>query len=199
VRPVTEPRPYKSQLRNGTFKAAFNHRFLFVYGTGGTAEENAWALAKARYDAETFGYRGNGSVDVMPDTEFVAGKTQDRSVILYGNSETNRAWSTLLEGSPVSIKRNAVGVGGREIKGGDLACLFVRPRSDSARACVAAVGGTGIAGMRLCDRVPVFLSGVGIPDCVVLSPKYLSEGAGGVLAAGFFANDWSVGSDFAFR
>jgi hypothetical protein len=190
---------FKGPHRNGTFKAAFNHRFLFLYGTAGTPEENAWALAKARYDAETFGYRGNGSVDVMPDSEFNADKTRDRSVILYGNSDSNRAWTQLLGNGPVQVSRGRIHIGDRELKGDDLACLFVRPRHDSDTACVAAVSGSGMAGLRLTERIPVFLSGVGIPDCVVLSPKSLTEGASGILAAGFFGNNWQVGADFAFR
>src|SRR5207302_802335 len=74
----------KSPERCGPFKQAFRHRMLFVYGTRGTPEENAWAFAKARYDAESFWYRGNGAVDVVPDSRFEAARDRDRSVILYG-------------------------------------------------------------------------------------------------------------------
>jgi hypothetical protein len=60
--------------------------------TRGTPEENGWGLAKARYDAETFWYRGNGSVDVVPDTVFLesgrADEYRDRNVIVYGHSES---------------------------------------------------------------------------------------------------------------
>ncbi|RYG01082.1 MAG: alpha/beta hydrolase, partial [Chitinophagaceae bacterium] len=48
----------KNPLRYGTFKDAFNHRMLFVYGTKGNKIENNWAIAKARFDAETWYYRG---------------------------------------------------------------------------------------------------------------------------------------------
>ena len=69
----------------------------------------------------------------------------------------------------------------------------------SATACVGAISGTGISGMKLADRIPIFLSGVGIPDLIALSPESLSEGAKGVKAAGFFGNDWSVeNGEFAF-
>ena len=50
----------KGPHRYGPFKEAFTHRMMFVYGTRGTPEENAWAFAKARFDAEAFWYRGNG-------------------------------------------------------------------------------------------------------------------------------------------
>src|SRR5690606_22999221 len=60
---VTEKGPH----RGGTFKEAFNHRMVFVYGTGGNAAENKWAYEKAVYDAEVWYYRGNGAVDIVAD------------------------------------------------------------------------------------------------------------------------------------
>lgn len=190
----------KNPNRNGPFKAAFRNRMLFVYGTKGNAEENAWAYAKARYDAEAFWYRGNGSVEVLSDTEFDAKKTRERNVILYGNAETNAAWSFLLTDSPVQVRRGSVRVGEKEVKGEELACLFVRPRPDSEKSSVGVVSGSGLAGMRLTDRVPYFVSGVAFPDCTVLGTETLAEGARGVRCAGFFGPDWSVGAgEFVWR
>jgi hypothetical protein len=93
-----------------------------------------------------------------------------------------------------------VTIGAREIIGEDLACLFVRPRPGSDRALVGVVAGTGTAGVRLTERLPYFISGVGYPDCVVLGSEVLRDGTAGVRVAGFFGNDWSVESgDFAWR
>src|SRR5262249_54256199 len=86
----------KTPRRCGPFKEAFRNRMLFVYGTKGNAEENAWALAKARYDAETFWYRGNGSIDVIADRDFDPKAQLNRNVILYGHAESNAAWKALL-------------------------------------------------------------------------------------------------------
>ena len=74
---------------------------MLVYGTGGNDEENAWAAAKARYDAEVFWYQGNGSVDVIADTAFDLKADLDRNVILYGHADMNAAWQPLLGTSPV--------------------------------------------------------------------------------------------------
>ena len=52
--------------------------------------------------------------------------------------------------------------------------------------------GSGITGMRLTDRLPYFLSGVGLPDCLILGAETLTKGTEGVRGAGFFGNDWSV-------
>lgn len=185
----------KGPERYGPFKEVFCNRFLFVVGTGGSEEEAAWALAKARYDAETFQYRGNGSVDVVRDVDFDPANEPDRNAVLYGNADTNGAWAALLKNSPVGVRRGVVAAGQRELKGENLACLFVRPRPGSDRALVGVISGTGLAGMRLTDRLPNFLSGVAYPDCLVLSTDVLSKGTGGILAAGFFDNDWSLKND----
>jgi predicted esterase len=175
----------KGPQRGGPFKAAFDNRVVFVYGTHGTPAENAWALAKARYDAEQFWYRGNGSIDVVPDTTFDPAAEPDRNVVLYGHADGNAAWAPLLGDGPVQVRRGAVRVGDREEGGDGWACLFVRPRPGSARALVAAVAGTGLPGLRLTDRLPYLSSGVGYPDWLVL-------GAAGVRGAGYFGGDWAV-------
>jgi poly(3-hydroxybutyrate) depolymerase len=192
---VPRPAPtLKGPRRYGPFKDAFRNRTLFVYGTTGTTAENAWALAKARYDAETFWYRGNASMDVIADTAFDAAAERDRNVILYGNADTNAAWKALLAESPVQVKRGLIRIDRREEKDDNLGCLFVRPRPGSEQALIGVVTGSGVAGMRLTDRLPYFVSGVGYPDCVVLGPESLTDGVAGARAAGFFGMDWTVGS-----
>ena len=119
---------------------------------------------------------------------------------LYGNADSNAAWPALLGGSPVRVRRNEVGIGGTALTGDDLACLFLRPRPGSDVACVGAVSGTGLVGMKLTDRLNYFLSGVAYPDCTVIGPEMLREGVNGIRAAGFFGNDWSVDKgDFSRR
>jgi hypothetical protein len=184
----------KCASRYGPFKDVFRNRVVFVYGTQGTAAETAWALAKARFDAEVFWYRGNAAVEVVPDTAFTADRDRDRNVVLYGHSESNGAYKALLEGSPVQVRRGAVRIGEREEKGDGLGCLFLRPRPGSDRALVGVVSGSGLTGMRLTDRLSYFISGVGYPDCLVLGPEVLAGGNDGVHAAGFFGNDWGVKS-----
>ncbi len=191
---VERPSPdLKGPHRYGSFKDAFRNRFLLVYGTQGNVAENAWARDKARFDAETFWYRGNASVDVIADVDFDRAETPDRNVILYGNRKTNGAWPMLIpDGGPVQVDRGELRIGDRTERSEALGIIFVRPRPGSDVASVGAVGGTGVIGMRLTDRLPYFVSGVGYPDLLVLTPEVLSEGPAGVMAAGYFGLDWSV-------
>ncbi len=167
---------------------------IFVFGTRGTAEENAWAFGKARFDAEIFQYQGNGSVEIVSDRDFRPESDPDRNVILYGNASTNWAWKSLLAGCPVLIEKGFVKAGGKRIEGKDLACLFIRPRSDSGIACVGVVAGTGIQGMRLTNTRPYLTAGYALPDMIVFDAD-VGKGSGrGIRSAGFFGLDWSIES-----
>ncbi len=137
----------------------------------------------------------NALLDPVRKAEF-----QDRGVIVYGHAESNAAWPALLADSPVQVRRGRVRIGGRELAGDELACLFVRPRPDSKRAAVAVVGGTGMTGLRLTERLAYFLSGVAYADCSVFSAHERESGDATLQAAGFFGIDWGVDSgEFAFR
>ncbi len=192
----------KSPYRGGPFKEAFNKDFVLVYGTAGNKDENDWAFAKARFDAESWYYRGNGAVDVMSDREFLGTKDNFKhNVILYGNADTNSAWASLISADcPIKLNRGAASIGNRSEHGNDIACLLIYPRMGSNVRSVGVVGGTGLSGMRLTDRLPYFVSGVAFPDVTLISPEMLAKGSTGILAAGFFGNDWKVESgDFAWR
>jgi hypothetical protein len=198
------PPDRKSHLRQGPFKEAFRNHMIFVVGTKGTPEENAWGLARARFDAETFWYRGNGSVDIIADTAFLepgrVDEFRDHNVILYGHVECNAAWPVLLSKGPVQVRRGQVQIGRRTVSGDDLACLFLQPRPGSDRAAVGVVAGTGLVGLRLTQRLPYFTSGVAYPDCLLLRAPSQTDNGSGLLAAGYFGADWGVDSgEFAWR
>jgi len=195
------PSTFKYPERMGPFKEAFRNRVAFVYGTAGRPEENAWSLAKARYDAEQFWYRGNGSVDVVADSAFDTDAYCDRNVVLYGNRDTNSAWAEVLyAGADLDMVRGRLVVGDRVLEGDGIGCLCVLPRPDSHTASVAIVGGTGLGGMKLTDRLPYFVSGTGYADVTVLDGQELERGPDGILGAGFFGPDWTVATgEFAWR
>lgn len=189
----------KRASRMGPFKAAFDRNMLFVVGTGGTDAQRASLARKARYDAEQFLYRGNASPEIVDDAAILADPSlaAGRNIILYGNAETNRAWSTVVGESPVTPVRGAIhftdSTGRRgTLSGDDLALLMVRPRADDLESLVATVASTGDIGQRLTERVPYFTAGVAYPDMCVLSARMLDEGIAGIVAADFFANDWTL-------
>ena len=115
----------KSPERGSGFKQAFRHRFVLVYGTHGTPEENAWAYNRVRYDAEAFLYRGNGSPEILADVAFEEHNFRDRSIILYGNATMNAVWQRMLKDSPLIVERGKIRAGNREWTGEEMATVFL--------------------------------------------------------------------------
>ena len=190
----------KGSDRGGTFKTAFDHDALLVYGTGGTEEENRWAESKARYDAETFWYRGGGSLEVLRDVDFDPAAEPGRNVILYGNADTNSAWKKLLADCPIQVGRGQVRVGDRTESGEDLGVLMVYPRAGTDTATVGVVAGTGPMGMRLTSRLRYFVSGIEYPDFLLLDTGSTKARNVSIRGWGYFGGEWTVEpGDFAWR
>lgn len=182
----------KGPHRYGTFKDAFNHRMVFVYGTGGTKEENDWSFNKARYDAETWYYRGNGAVEVISDKEFSLPKYKDRGVILFGNKSTNKAWNSLLSDCPIQVERGRVKAGSKTWSGDDLSAYFVWPLRNSVIASVGVVSGTGVKGLNGANANQYFAGASGFPDFMIYGLNMLQVGVPEVKLAGFFDYDWKL-------
>lgn len=182
----------KNPLRSGTFKDAFRNRMVFVYGTTGNAAENAWSQEKARFDAESWYYRGNGAVDIISDKQYDTLRYKDRGVVLYGNSQTNAAYKILLSDCPIQVSRGVVIAGNDEWEGDDLGAYIVWPIRHSKVASVAVVAGTGIKGMAAVSANQYFAGASGFPDYMIFGLTMLQKGPKGLKTAGFFTNDWKL-------
>ncbi|MFT3936010.1 MAG: alpha/beta hydrolase-fold protein [Chitinophagaceae bacterium] len=182
----------KGPIRYGTFKDPFNNKMVFVYSTKGTPAENEWSFNKARYDAETWYYRGNGSMDIIADKEYNPAKYAGRNIIIYGNANTNSAYNILLSDCPIRIERNKVVAGDHSFSGEDMAAYFTWPQKASANLSVGVVAGTGIKGMMATNANQYFAGASGFPDFMIFSLSMLQAGSSGIKMTGFFDNDWKI-------
>ncbi len=185
----------KGPHRYGTFKEAFNNKMVFVYSTGGTKAENEWSLAKAKYDAETWYYRGNGAVDIVADKDFSLAKYKDRGVVLFGNKSSNSAWKELLSDCPIQVERNKITAGNKTWQGENLGAYFTWPLRNSNTASVSVITGSGLGGMKAANANQYFAGASGFPDFMIFDLDMLQTGALGVKFAGFFDNSWKLDSN----
>ncbi len=175
----------------GSFKRAFDRRFLLVYATAGTPEENAWAFNKARYDAEQWWYRGNGYAQVVSDVGMNDVVSQSgfptRNVILYGTPTSNSAWKDLVP-SDVRVSTDGIAfmtkAGGQlfevtDQENGQMGMLLafdVLNHDQTDYRTIAVVTGTSVQGCRTLDRLPIFLAGTGIPSQLILRSDVWTKG-----------------------
>lgn len=182
----------KGPHRNGGFKEAFNHRMLYVYGTGGDTDENAWAVEKARYDAESWYYRGNGAFDIIADHEYDQKLHQDRNVILIGNAKTNSLWNQLLSECPIVVADGYVEVGEQRYVGKDIGGYFTWKKPGTDAHTIGVITGTGVSGMQAATANQYFAGASGFPDYLFFKLDMLKNGSAGIVEAGFYTNDWNI-------
>lgn len=192
VTTTTPPLSEKGPHRNGGFKDAFRNNVVFVYATKGTAFENDWYYHKALFDAETFYYRANGTIEMIKDTDFSLDKYADRNVIVYGNKDNNAAWKILLKHSPIQVKNNTVQIGDKTLSGNQWGLYFTAPRQDSNMATIGVVTATGAMGMKAAYANHYLVNGTTFPDVMLFDSSVLSQGSAAVKYAGFFGNDWTI-------
>lgn len=185
----------KGPHRNGTFKDAFRNNMVFVYSTGGTKEENEWSLNKAKYDQESWYYRGNGAVDLIADKDFLVSNYKDRGVILFGNKTINKAWDQLLADCPIQVERNSIVAGSQKWQGADLAAYYIWPIRNSNIASVAVISGTGLDGMNAANANQYFAGASGFPDFMIYKINMLKTGISNVKMAGFYDYNWKLKDD----
>src|SRR5690606_30665827 len=141
-------------------------------------------MEKATFDAESWYYRGNGAFDIIADRDFDAAAYADRNVILIGNSETNRAWDTLLGDCPVNVTRGGVQVGSKSYQGEDLGGYFVWKKPGTVTGSVGVITGTGLKGMQAAMANQYFAGASGFPDYLFFKLDMLKNGPEGVIDAG---------------
>ena len=182
----------KGPHRGGPFKLAFDKKMVWVYGTGGTEEENAALIAKVRYDSQVWWYRGNGNVTIVPDSSFFEPDNfANQNIILYGNSDNNSAFGKLLQNCPIQINQDNVVVGAQTYRG-DLGVFFIYPRADTENNSIGIIGMTTTKAIRMNFQARYFISGVACPDYVVFGSETLSKGMASVIEAGYFNNNWKL-------
>ncbi|MEY3601815.1 MAG: hypothetical protein RL169_1059 [Armatimonadota bacterium] len=177
----------KTPQRSGPFKNAISNRFALVLPTGGSLAENDLALQIARYHLETWMVRGNGHIDIFLDTDPL---DENRTYVLYGNKDINKAWKRLVNQRNVDVSRRLARVDGRSVTGDDVFLLACQPHPTSETSHVVLVGFTGAPAARAVLRVPIFVSGVAMPDWIIAKTDVFQVGRAGVVGAGYFDSTW---------
>jgi poly(3-hydroxybutyrate) depolymerase len=180
--------------KRAPIKAAFFAPFVFVYATGGSAEENDAARRLAILDAQSWYLRSDGYAPVLPDTAITPAIMQERNLILYATPGSNAVLRKIAGGLPIRISREGVGLAGRTYRG-SVATRFAYPNPIAPGRIVEIVAGTDRAALELAGGSNPCYSGSGFPDFVVYDAEARRQGWGAVRAAGFFDEEGKIPID----
>lgn len=183
----------KTPQAAGPLKEAFSRRFAIIVGTSGTPDETQANLDKARFDQETFYYRGNGAIEVITDLEYErnAERFRGRNLVLVGNRDNNKSWKALAEPGPIQMAHGQIDLPeGKRLEGEELAAVIVRPKKGEPDGQIVLMGATGPKGMKLLQRLSLWVSGSSFPDFLIMEPSLLKEGMPGIIGAGYFDSHW---------
>jgi dienelactone hydrolase len=188
----------KSPDLYGPVKQAYFSPFILIYGTRAGREVTDKLLHQARAQAFRWWRRGNGYVDVIPDTAATSRVIEDTNLILFGGPSENRMTERIGRHLPIRVASGGIEIGDHLIEGQGLAARLVYPNPLSPDKLVVVHMGTDIVGLGLADFFKTIYAGAGLPDYVIYDQSVLTKGWAGVICTGFFDNAWKVDPGLMF-
>ena len=179
----------------GPVKQAYFSPFTLIYGTAGDAAVTDVLFNQARLEAWQWWLRGNGFVEVLPDSEVTSEIVGACNLILFGGPAENRVTAAINRYLPIRMVDGEIYLDGRRLEGGPgksrpLAAEFVYPNPLNSERLVVIHEGTGIEGLKLSTFFGVLHSASGLPDYLIFDETVRKSGWQGVRAAGFFDSRW---------
>lgn len=164
------------------------HSRIIVYGTQDvlqTEENRMVAEHFAAYD--TFAAR----YPVKSDVEITDAEIDAKSLVLIGNSKSNRLTALFEASFPVKFEAAALVFRGKRYEGADVGVSFIHPHPRNAREYVVVHAGVGVVGTLASRHLPRF-----VPDFLVYDARMMTQRGGHlldqrpVLEGGFFDMEW---------
>jgi len=182
----------------GPWKQAFMKPFVIVYGTKGSEEDTFWNLHLARYYAQAWWYRANGSANIVSDTKLSDFELKSHNLILIGNARTNEVIASLEPSLPIKLLDNGVQVGNRFIFGKHLTVKFVYPNPVNGDNLILVLSGQDAEGFKRLFGFIEMYSGSGFPDFAIFGDEVKLQALAGALAMGFFNLKWDFDDSLTF-
>ena len=178
--------------RYGPIKQAMFSPFVLVYGTLGEAATTDFLIHLARLEAFQWWRRGNGFVEVLPDTEVTPAIVADCNLVLFGGAGENSVTGRINRFLPIRSAGEHLELAETMLRGPGLAAKFVYPNPLNPEKLVVVNQGTDREGLGLLTSMRTVYAGAGLPDFVIFDGEISRRGWGGIIAAGFFDSAWQL-------
>jgi len=185
--------PGRNGLTYGPIAQIFENPLLIVYGTNSSQSEILLKLATII--ANDYYLYGNSYVQIIADTNLTMEVAQNYNLIIIG-CPTSNSWYNSLNAqqiSPIYHHGTYLSLNGLNYNGQALAAVYLAPWSNNKLILFITDTNGEIVFMAANNLIP-YLPGHQIPDYVIVNKDYAWQGYGGIVAAGYWANDWSYSS-----
>ncbi|KYR01215.1 hypothetical protein DLAC_02333 [Tieghemostelium lacteum] len=184
----------KSPLTYGPIRQIFEKQFIIIYGTNCSEETQSTFRWAATFISNFYNTNGRGSVIIIADTEFVPPPecSPNSNYILLGNTYENLISSKY--SSQMIVTFNDDGsfyLGYAFYQGYNIGTAFIAP-NECGQGLLLVVAGTDEMGFMNALHTLPQISGITLPDFVVVGNEYGWKGVGGILSTGFWNYDWTV-------
>eukprot|EP01133_Synstelium_polycarpum_P008939 gene8939-10482_t len=188
----------RSPATYGPMRQIFEKPFTIVIGTNATQEEIDVFLWSATYISNFWSTYGRGSPQIVRDVEFVStGCSAATNYILIGSTEQNLLASKWALQLPVEFYGPTFSIGSTTYADPDMGTAFLAPNECGA-GLLLVVAGNSVTGLLKAVKTIPQRSGVVAPDFVVVGSEWGWKGAGGIVATGFWDNNWLLQTDSSY-
>lgn len=197
-------KPKESDLKKtpelyGPIKRAYFSPFLFVYGTRGDSLSTERNLHQARLQSYTWWMRANGLVEVVPDTEVTEEMVEKYNLILFGNNETNSYVKEINYKLPIHMEYGHIFLDKEKIAPDSLCLIEIYPNPHNRERFVLLYSASNQDMERFTGLFSTLYSSAGLPDFIVWDKTALNYGWAGVVAAGFFDQNWRIDKNLMYQ
>ncbi len=189
---------HKKKGLYGPIKKAYFTPFILIYGTIGDSSSTEENLAQARWQSYLWYYRGNGFVEIIPDTEVTDQIIKDYNLILFGNTETNFILKWINYQLPIHMGEEYIVFDNKKLKDKNLVFVEVYPNPLNPRHLVLVYSPISRPAEKFMGIFSPLYSGSGLPDYIIYDESVLKYGRAGVKALGFFDKDWKFNPHSGF-
>ncbi|CAG8556557.1 9213_t:CDS:10, partial [Ambispora gerdemannii] len=147
---------------------------------------------------------GRGDSLILADREYAeiksSGKVPNGNLVLLGGPDINSATKSLLDKRPSAvtfdIENKTFTIAKRNFNEKNTGILFLHPfdQSDGKSYLSLIIASTDEIGFENAAKLFPKRTGVPVPDWTVVGPEVKWKGAGGLLGAGFWNNQWKFNS-----
>jgi len=189
----------KVQGHYGPIKRAYFRPFVLVYGTIGDSLSTENNLHQARLQSYAWWYRANGFAEILPDTEITEEIIGKYNLILFGNAETNSVLKWINHKLPIRVEEKQVVMQTQRTKEQNLCLIEIYPNPLYPDNFVLLYSATSQEAQNIMGLFSPLYAGSGLPDYVVYDKSVLTYGWAGVVAAGFFDENWRLSNRLSFH